>query len=238
MRIDVKKEKNKYRLTSDNLDMLVYEDVIIKYRLLHSTLVDEELLKEIKEYSFIVDGYYMARKYLNKPRTINEVKIYLRNQNNYHVKIIEMLLNQRYLDDELYSNMYLNYQKNRNLKGIKLIKNELSLKGVDSEILNNLEYGDEQENIDKLVAKLKKTAKNKSSKALNEYIYHYLKNKGYIDIKFEEVACDELPLIKKEYEKLLKKYQKKFNGYELRSKIFNSLYQKGFKADLINKVIK
>ncbi|MBP5280472.1 MAG: RecX family transcriptional regulator, partial [Erysipelotrichaceae bacterium] len=86
--------------------------------------------------------------------------------------------------------------------------------------------------------------KNKSLKALNQNILVKLTGNGFsyenarkavdsLDISNE----NELELLSKEYFKALKKYEKKYEDYDLRNHIYAYLLNKGFKSDDIRQVM-
>ena len=55
--------------------------------------------------------------------------------------------------------------------------------------------------------------------------------------KCNTVKIDNSESLKKEYEKQYNKITKKYSGEELKYKLKNSLYQKGYKIDEINKIL-
>lgn len=81
MQIDkFKKDKrNLYKVYFINGDnVLLYDDVIVKYNLLVNKNLSEEVYEEILQYNNFLDGYYKAIKYINtKLRTELEVRKYL-----------------------------------------------------------------------------------------------------------------------------------------------------------------
>ena len=73
-------------------------------------------------------------------------------------------------------------------------------------------------------------------------LINYFLNMGYekeiiIDI-LEKNKQQDNEIIKKEYEKLYKKLNTKYDNYELTRIIKQKLYQKGFNIDEINEVLK
>ena len=75
-----KKEKNnKYKIIFENgEDIVLYDDVIVKYNLLVNKTFDTNKLEEIIKYNSNLDAYYLALKYISKKmRTKLEIRKYL-----------------------------------------------------------------------------------------------------------------------------------------------------------------
>ena len=89
----------------------------------------------------------------------------------------------------------------------------------------------EIERIDKIVNKLLKSNKSRGGYVLRTKIFNDLMNLGYtkeyINIVLNDKNYDNSDIYKKEYDKLLKKYSKKYSGNELDYRVKQALYQKG-----------
>jgi regulatory protein len=70
-------------------------------------------------------------------------------------------------------------------------------------------------------------------------MYERKENLDLVKIYLEEIFWEdgEKQAIKFEYEKILKKYSKKFEWFELKNKIYSSLVRKGFSYDKIKNII-
>lgn len=162
-------------------------------------------------------------------------------------EIIERLLRQQYLNDLIYGQSYVRTSALLNRKGPTLIQNELVKKGLsEQEIIQSLEeYPVDQqiENIQHLAQKYIRTKKNLSAKMLKNKLFQHLLIKGFgsdlikqemdqLDFEIEEEQQDDL--LNKTAEKIIRTRQKKFSGYELRNKVKEGLYQKGFDFQAIN----
>lgn len=218
----------------------LYEEVILKYDL----LLDKEISINNKElidiYNNYCSLYYKALKSLkSKFKSIYELKKYLTKDDNNldNVElVINKLLDQGYLNDDLFSKSYINNQIISNMKGPLKIKRELKTKGVDDKYINSniLEFTlDMQvEKINKLISKMLKMNKNKGGEVLKKKIVSYLVNMGYdISIINSQLLNYSFNVDKniynKEYNKLYKKLSKKYSGDELEYKIKEKLYLKG-----------
>ena len=127
---NIKLNKNgKYEVIIDNKKYILYQDVIIKYLLFSKKEIDEKLLNSIINDNNYYDAYYKMIKFINiKLRTKNEVRkklIELNISKNDQEKIINTLVNQGYLNDEVYIKAFINDKINLSLDGPNKIKNEL-----------------------------------------------------------------------------------------------------------------
>ena len=106
--------------------------------------------------------------------------------------------------------------------------------GVSDDIINEvINYQDERykDNIKKIINKKIKTNHKYGKRMLLNKIKNDLYNMGYHDneIDISDLDFDDHELMQKEYEKLLKKYEKDPNKeYIIRQK----LYQKGYNLDI------
>ena len=231
-----KLKKNKYNILFDDDSAYdFYDDVILKYGLLlKKELTKEELESLIKENTEF-DAFYVAVDYLNKKlRTKAEIIKYL-NKKEYSTKdidkTIKILEERNLINDTFVATCYMNDQINFNLKGPYKIKEELEHLGVNKDIIDSvIDYQDEryQENIKKIINKKVKTNHNYGKRRLINKIKNDLYNMGYRDIDNIDISYDDHDLLKKEYDKLLKKYQNHPNkDYIIKQK----LYQKGYSID-------
>lgn len=162
-------------------------------------------------------------------------------------QIIERLLKQNYLDDLIYGQSYVRTSALINRKGPSMIQQELIKKGLtEQEILQALEeYPVDQqiENIQQLSEKYIRTKKNIPFKMLKNKLFEHLLVKGYdsdlikqemtqLDFAYNEEHQDDLLI--KAAEKLVRTRQKKYSGYDLRNKVKEGLYRKGFDFEAIN----
>ena len=69
----------KYKvILENNVELTLYEDIILKYELLIKKDISDELLPKIREDNSYYDAYYSALKSLNtKYKSIKETKKYL-----------------------------------------------------------------------------------------------------------------------------------------------------------------
>lgn len=237
--------KGKYKIFLDNDNTIVlYEDVILKYNLLLTKEIDEKLLIEIDKYNQECDVYYIALTSINNRfKSTYELRQFLIKKEypeDLIDKAIDKLLKQGYLNDRMYARSYINNQLITTNKGPYKIRKELSEKKIDSDIIEDeieLYTDEEQTNkIKKLIEKGIKTNHNRGGVVLKQKIYNDLKLNGY-DINLINSIINDYSfennqdIAKKEYDKLYRKYSRKYSGSELDKVIKEKLYQRGLKYE-------
>ena len=233
-----KKGKNKYNIyLEDNTTILLHEEVILKNELLLTKQINnkEELLKQNSKYEIYDD----CIKYLShKLRSIKELKEYLNKK--YEVvdinNIINKLIEQGYLNDELYAKCYINDRINLSNDGPNKIIKYLENQNINYDIYNKyLDIFTKEiiyEKINKYIDKMIKSNK-KSKYVLKNKISINLINLGYDkeDINYCLNKIDDLDNkdnYLKTKDKLYIKLQKKYSGNELDRKVKEKLYQLGY----------
>ena len=238
----VKQKDGNYKLKlEDSSELIVHEDLILKYELLLTKNLEQEKIETIKEEQKIYDLYNVALKYIKvKIRSVKEIKLYLEkkqyNQNQIN-HAIDLLLKQGYLNNELYVKALIHDRIHLSNDGPLKIKNELEKNDILEEIidkyLNEFTEELEKERIEKLVKKQISQNHNKSNNMIKKKIEMNLVNLGYhkslINEVLSSINIEDKDIYKKEYEKLEKKLSRKYQGKELELKIKQKLYQKGFR---------
>ena len=232
----------RYKVKIGETDYIIYEDIIIKHKILtKEEITQKELDKYLKD-NVIYESYYKALEYIKiKLRTEKEIETYLKKHgfsNEVIEKVTDKLNKDGYLNQKVYAEAYINDQINLKTVGPLKIKQELEKLGIEESIINQkLEnYSKEQqlEKIQKLVEKEINLNTNKSSYMLKNKILVNLLNKGFYkdDILevLDNIKVDDKKIYEKEYKKLYEKYSKKYSGKELEYKIREKMYQKGFRV--------
>lgn len=224
----------------DSHELLLYEDVILKYNLLIRKDIDEKLIIEMDKYNQEIDVYYVALNSIkNRFRSVYELRGILMKK-EYPIdlidKAISKLLEQGYLNDRSYCKSFINNQMITTNNGPYKIIRELNEKKVDSNIIDEeiLVFDEEEQSvrIKKLIDKGIKSNHSRGGIVLKQKIYNDLKNLGYdISIINSVISSYEFEndsnIAKKEYDKLYKKYSRKYSGDELKYKIREKMYLKG-----------
>lgn len=233
-------KNNKYKIYLDKIEVILYEDVIIKNSvLLKKELTKEELEKLLNENSFY-EYYYKSLKYLNiKMRSEKEIRKYLSKceiKNNIINEIVSRLKKEGYINDAIYAKSYINDQINLKINGPYKIMNDLKKLGIKEEIINkNIQIFTKEmqiEKIKKYIDKQVKINRKKSIYILKNNLLTNLVNLGYerndITYELDSIYIDEEDIRKKEYEKIYNKLKNKYSGQELEYKIKQKMYMKGF----------
>lgn len=224
----------------DNHELLLYEDVILKYNLLIRKDIDEKLIIEMDKYNQEIDVYYVALNSIkNRFRSVYELRsILLKKEypSNLVDLAIDKLVKQGYLNDRSYAKSFINNQMITTNNGPYKIIRELNEKKVKEEVINEeiLVFTDEEQllRIRKLIDKGIRSNHNRGGVVLKQKVYNDLKNLGY-DISIINSVIGEydfgndLDIARKEYNKLYKKYSRKYSGDELKYKIREKMYLKG-----------
>lgn len=236
-----KLKSGQYKLIlDDNTNILLHEDLILKYELLIYREIDNEKIEQLLEENKSYIAYDLALNYLKvKMRSKKEIKDYLLKKEISEELInnaIEKLETQGYIGDLTYTKAFINDRINLSNDGPYKIKEQLIKLGINEDvILKELEVFNkdlEQSRIEKLIAKQIKTNHNKGLYLLKKKILDYLVNLGYskeiVISLIDKVSIDEDEIKRKEYDKLYQKLSKKYSGKELEYKLKQKMYQKGF----------
>ena len=233
--------KGKYKVFLDNsMELSLYEEVILKYNLLLTKEIDEDGLIEIDKCNQEYDVYYVALNSINsRYKSIYDLRMTLLKKEYPEElidKAIDKLIKQGYLNDRMFAKSYINNKMITSNSGPFKIEKELLEKKIDLDIIKEeLEVFTEEEQITrirKLIEKGIKTNHNRGGIVLKQKIYNDLKLFGYDISLINRIISDytfenDENIAKKEYEKLYRKYSRKYEGYELKQKIREKMYQKG-----------
>lgn len=241
-----KMSKGRYKLTLDNTELILYEDVILKNYLLRTSNINLELLEKVMNENVYYEIYNMALTYIEiKMRTSKEIKDYL-NKKNFNTKLIDEVLDrlnkEGYLNEEKYIDAFVNDKVNLTNWGPYKIKKSLLDLELDETLINN-KLNTINENIwngkiEKIINKKLNSLKNKSNYMIKNKLKIDLYNLGYNNNLIEEnlnnLNLNNNENIKKEYSKAYNKYSKKYMDQELYQKVKSYLYRKGYKIEEIN----
>ena len=236
-----KMANNRYKVyLEDDHELLLYEDVILKYNLLIRKDIDEKLIIEMDKYNQECDVYYVALKSINNRfRSVYELKNILLNK-EYPSELVDLaidkLIKQGYLNDRSYCKSFINNQMITTNNGPFKIIRELNEKKVDSEIIESeisvFDLEEQSSRIRKLIDKGIRSNHSRGGVVLKQKIYNDLKNLGYdVSIINSIIGSydfgNDKDIAKKEYDKLYRKYSKKYSGDELKYKIREKMFMKG-----------
>lgn len=243
----IKDKSNKYKIVMDNdLQIYLYDDVIVKYNLLVNKEMNENKFKEITKYNDELDSYYKAIKYINrKMRSKKEIFKYL--EKDFDLGIIKKTVNklekEGYLNEDIYIKAYINDQVNLTLNGpykIKkdLLRLDLSEDKIDKEI-NSITKDIWVNKINKIISKKIKSNHNYPEKKLKEKLNYDLCNLGYskdiiTDLLEKTEILPNQDLVFKEGRKIYQKLSLKYQEEKLKYYFQSKMYAKGFSKEEID----
>lgn len=243
-----KKNNNQYLLITLNDEICLYDDTILKYDLLLKKELDESRLEEILSYNKKLDEYYNVIKKLKRKRmTEYEVVEYFKKLNiekKIYDDFISKLKNARLIDDISYLQAYVHDHVYLKMEGPRKIQTDLLKLGfLDKDIkrvLNSIDPDDYVLNINKIINKKIKANHKDSGKVLELKIATYIVHMGYTkELTMQQISkytFSNLDILKKEYQNLKKRLEKKYSGSDLEYKIKQKLYSRGFKEEEIEQI--
>lgn len=246
----MKLKSGKYRLQFDNNEnLLTYDEVILENNLLQNKEIDYELFNKLKVDNDYYDIYDKVIKYIStKMRSKKEITNYLKKFNlkkDDQQKIIDKLINIGLINDESFAKSYINDRFNLSKDGPLVIKKSLLNYGIDEGVIDKyllkIEVNEIVNKIDKIVLKKIKSNKRYSNYVLKQKLIKELHNLGF-DYETSLDRVDKLLekndfILEREFEKNYQKYRNKLNDTELKYKIKQVLYQKGFEIEEINALL-
>lgn len=181
-----KKANNQYKIYLENNQTInVYEDVILKHKLLFKNEIDEKLLNDLDEDNNKEDVYNKCVKYISvRLRSIQEIKEYLLKKEiskNLIDITIDKLIKNKLLDDDKFAKAFVHDKLSFTTMGPYKIEQELRNHKIDTSIINNYIYNVEEDLIDEKINKqINKLIKsNKKKVNLRNKIYTNLLSLGY-----------------------------------------------------------
>lgn len=227
-------------LLDDDRELLLYEDVILKFELLLKKEILEEDLMEIELFNQECDVYQVALQSIKQRfKSVYDTKEFLIKK-QYPIEMIDKaiskLVEQGYLNDRGFAKSYINNQIITTNKGPFKIKSELSNHKVSDDIINEeieaFDLDSQLLKIRKVADRIYKSNKSRGGAILKKKMVMDLINLGY-DNSTISMVVDEYDfsnnkeLVEKEYIKIKKRLEKKYSGKDLEYKIKEKLYQKG-----------
>lgn len=236
-----KTSKGRYKIFLDNdSELTLYEDVILKFELLLKKEIVEDDILEIEMFNQECDVYYVALESIkHRSKSVYDIKQFLLKK-EYPIEMIEKAVNkligQGYLNDRSYAKSYINNQIVTTNKGPYKVSRELSEHKIDVNIIDQelvvFDIDTQLEKIRKVASRLYKSNRNKGGTVLKKKIVNDLINLGYdnhviLKVIDEFDFSNNKDIAKKEYDKLYKRLNRKYEGKELEYKIKEKMYQKG-----------
>ena len=238
---------SKYQLILQNKDVITtYEDVILKHNLLYHKEIDEDLLPQLLKETKHSDIYYQSvKKLTSKFMSEKEYRKWLKKfelKKEEEVACVSRVKDVGLLNDQAYACAYVRDKARLSKYGKEKIEQDLKDQGIGEEVRKHaLQEIDEIWMYEKLEhAILKKISQNHrySNRQLKQKIISEFMSLGFLKADILEVLShvkweEETKLLEREYEKILVRAKRKYQGNELVKYVKNKLYQKGFSLEQI-----
>ena len=229
--------KSKYKIYFDNSELILFEDIILKYDLLIKKEMDVDLLDQVILENKYYEAYDLALSYIEvKMRNRKEIIKYLSkkefndNEINYALgKLDELNL----LNSKLYIIAFVNDKVNLSLDGpLKIRKSLIELDFSENDINEYLDTFDDEvwnEKIVKIINKKKNLMKNKSYFMFINKMKNDLYNMGYSN-DMVDGYLSSIEYVSNSLDKDIEKMRRKYTD---KNKIINSLLRKGYSYEEI-----
>lgn len=184
-----KKRKERFNIFLDEVFAFgLDKETIYDFGLRKNDILTEEKINEITAYDELNFGKKIAFHFLNyKPRTEKEIRKKLKekmiSEPNLE-KVINILKDLKYLDDNRYAKQYLEEKLENNPIGKRVITMKLAEKGIKKDVIN--EVVDKQYNVEtetnkakELLTKYLKKVRAKSDLDKKQKCYRYLLSRGF-----------------------------------------------------------
>lgn len=254
-----KKQKHRYNIflntpAGDEYGFSVDEDILIQFRLEKGMELDNELIETLKEQDNLHKVYTLTIHFLSyRIRSEKEVITYLQKkevEEEQIAVIMQRLKKEKLLDDQQFAEMFVRSRMNTSSKGPKVIEQELFEKGICGQIAANAleQYTPalQKEKVQKLLGKkIKQSSKESFQKQINQAKNTILQKGFNQQLVFEAIQTmdqeedtnQEWEALKFQGEKLYQKHVKKYEGFQLKQKVMEGLYRKGFHFNMIQQFV-
>jgi regulatory protein len=238
----------------DKYAFSVDEAILVEFGLRKGLELEESTIELLLKKDTIQKSYLLAINYLSyRMRSRKEIYDYLikKEVDVEHIDVImERLTKEGLVNDKQFAEAFTMTRMNTTSKGPLLVKRELMEKGVSAVIANEAislyTYDTQLEKALKWVNKKLNSSKKDSFNKKVDQLRITLTQKGFTSDVIGEVLLSvvderdnsaEWESLVYQGEKLVRKYIGKKSGYELKMKVKEGLYRKGFQLDLINQFI-
>ena len=250
-----KKNKKRYSLYfNEEYAFGVEEETLIKFGLFKGTELTNEEIKKIQKEDEKNRAVGLAIRFLARQlRTEKEVRQKLLKEEigeETIVQVIERLKEMGYLNDGFYAEAFTNTTKAVSRKGPKVVAMELKKKGVESEkidaALDDYSLEEQVSNALEIAQKYINRQNAVSEKIAKQKVHVFLMQKGYgseviqlvmQELSFENQADREQEILAKQADKIERRHSRKLKGNQLKYKVKQALYQKGFSQESIEEYI-
>jgi len=245
----LKLKNNKYKIIFDDDVIITYDNVILDNNLLFKKTLDKDLYNKIIKDTEYYDVYNKCVKYIMKSRKCEKQVVDFLNKFDISdlakEKIINKLKEINLINDIEFVKAYINDKIYLSKNGINKIKKDLLSFNIDQNIiedeLNKIDKSYLYDILEKLIIKKINSNNKYSNKELRQKLLVEFTNLGYnrddiLNIIDNNISSD-FDVALKEFNKQYNKLKIKYSGYELKTKLKQKMFSKGFSAEYINDLI-
>ena len=187
----------------------------------------------------------VSKKHISEKEMMEKL---LKKEDNYTAakNVITKLKENDLLNDKAFMEDLIIWDNERCFGENKIIKH-LKDKGIPDSLIKKASFPvtNERKKAKSLLDKLEKKYDRFAYISKKKHVYQALVSQGYNMEVAKEVAelikkgndKQEISLLKKDYEKALKRYERKYEGYQLKQKLYAYLVSKGYSYKDIKKVL-
>ena len=222
----------------------VSDDAYFEFGLKDLKGLDEGLYQKLKEEEVVLKAYRGAlRKISMKDQSIRQIREYLLKREikkSDSERIISRLISYGLLNDEKYCISRINYLKQTSASD-RQIREKLMKAGISDELIAKHLKSDPEEQYQKALKaaeKYDRNIRNRSAASKKQAILSRLVAAGFpYEICSEAVQSlsveneNELELLQREYLKAKKRFEKRFEGFDLKQHISSYLLNRGFRYE-------
>lgn len=240
----IEKKKRLYLLElDDHRKAYITEDTIVRFLLSKGKVLTEEEWQTIQEFAQLSYGKNLGLYYLSfKQRTRKEVADYLM-QHEVDPDLLATILSDleegNWINDTAYVEQAIRQNLASGDKGPHALRQKLYLKGIPHSLIDQqLALYDFSEVAERAGQKLLRKYQHRlNQRALKDKILQGLMTKGFdypiakdTLSQLETHSDEELEteLLYQEMDKLYRKYSRTYDGYELKQRLTQALFRKGF----------
>lgn len=249
-----KRNQQRYNIyLNEEYAFSIDEAILIQYSLTKGKTIDDLTIDEIAFDDEIQRAFNRALSFLSyQMRSEYEVHQKLKKLEFGEAVIQEALQKLKklgFLNDKSYSKALLETKKKTAKKGPRAIQKDLEKKGIDQKLQQQVLHSfSEKEQLEIALQLAEKAVRNEHRKTpsqMKQKIQEMLIRKGYSFTIIEQVLNEIefskeeewIEMIRKQGDKVWNKYASKYSDYELKMRVKQSLYQKGFPIDKIEMFI-
>ena len=237
-------DKSKFKISDDDY---------FEYKFKANMDVDDKMFRIIQRISNYHEAYMSAlNKIKYKDRTEYEIRNHM--YDDFELikpdvdKIVEKLIRYGFIDDERYTEDFIEMSHAKE-HGYNKVKSGLIDVRINSSIIENYLHYDFKAEYDRayhFASRAAKTIRNKNVQQTKNSLRQKLLYRGYSNEIVNSVVNDldisvdedlEMKLLEKDFTRVLRRYERRYEGYDLRVRLFNYLASRGYTYGDINDLL-